>query len=212
MSWTYQELRDTLTTWAENNSQSFEDQLDTFIMLAEWSIFRSIDMDIFRKYATANLTAGDRFLTKPDDFFLDRWMKIEVDDDRYFLDSKDNSFMDTFWTDLDATDVPRYYSDWDERNFVLAPTPDAGYLVEMAYISKPDGLSSDQPTTWISENAPNALFCLAMVEAKKFTKNPPDEIALWQQYADRALSELNNEQVVRQRRGEGREGENRGRS
>ena len=74
----------------------------------------------------------------------------------------------------DATGVPKYYSYWDESHLVFAPVPNATYTIQLNYILKPQGLSSTNATTYLSEKFPNGLLYACLVEAYGFLKGPLD--------------------------------------
>lgn len=208
MAWTYSTLSTAIQNWTENDGTEFVAEIDTFIMLAEDRLLREADLDRWRKYSTTSLTIGDRFLTKPTDFLIDRWMEItNGSSNKLHLIAKNNSFIAEYWPVVATTALPKFYSDWDEGSFILAPTPDSNYSVELAYTFRPTGLTSGNTTTWLGTNAPRALFNACMVEALTFMKMDATEISAWDASYDRALKGLVQEQMTRQRTSEAETGE-----
>ena len=153
-----------------------------------------------------NLTSGNKFLAAPSGILTHRYMMITVSGDQIFLDFRDTSFMKEFWPDGSATGVPKYYSVWDQDTFYVAPTPNSGYVVELGYIYRPVQLSSANPTTWISLNAPEALLYACLVQAYSYTKGPLDLLNYFKGAYKEALQGLGIEQQGRRRRDEYRDG------
>lgn len=208
MAWTYNTLKSALQSWNENTGSDFVAAIDNIIMLAEDRILREADLDKFRKYATSSLSVGDRFVTRPSDMLIDRWFIIEDSlGKRHHLQRRDNSWLQEYWDDITETGLPKFYSDWDDDSFVIAPPSDASHDVELAYTYRPDGMTSSNQTTWIGTHAPRVLFSACMVECMLFNKMAMEDIQIWEEYYNRALRGLTTEQVTRQRINENDTGE-----
>jgi hypothetical protein len=95
---------------------------------------------------------------------------------------------------------------WDQNTFYIAPTPDDNYVVELGYIYRPDQLSSANPTTWISINAPEALLYACLIQAYSYTKGPTEMMQYFQAAFKEAMQGLGVEQQGRRRRDEYRDG------
>jgi len=78
--------------------------------------------------------------------------------ERTFLIQKDISFMNEYWPDRTANATPKYYAMWDQDTHYIAPTPNVALSTELAYTYKPDGLSSTQTSTWLSQNDSKRAF------------------------------------------------------
>jgi hypothetical protein len=133
-------------------------------------------------------------------------MMITVAGDQIFLDFRDTSFMKEYWADGTDTGVPKYYSVWDQNTFYVAPTPAQSYTVELGYIYRPTQLSSTNPTTWISNNAPEALLYACLIQAYSYTKGPLEMLQYFRQSYKEAIQGLGVEQQGRRRRDEYRDG------
>ena len=173
---TYAELVQKIRDYTEVSSTVLTDTIvNGFIENAEFRILRDVDSDNNRRYVTANLVSGQRFVQTPDNLLIIRSVQI-IDSDgtasannREFLQYRDTSFMSEF-NPKESTGVPKYYSNWDEDTIVVAPTPDQTYTIQLNYILKPDGLSSTVPTTYLSLQFPNGLLYACLVEAYGFLK------------------------------------------
>lgn len=205
---TYDELVTNIRNYTEVGSNVFtEPVINTFITMAENQILREIDLDVFKLEATGSLSANNRFLSIPNGMLTHRYMLITpVSGDQVFLDFRDTSFMKEYWPDGTATGVPKYYSVWDQNTFYVAPTPSAAYTVELGYIYRPPQLSSGNPTTWISINAPEALLYACLIQAYSYTKGPSEMMLYFRQSYKEAIQGLGVEQQGRRRRDEYRDG------
>jgi len=203
----YAELVQTIRRYTDVDSNVFSDSvIDTFITMAENRILRDIDLDYFKKESTGTLTSGNKFLGAPSDILTHRYLMVTVSGDQVFLDFRDTSFMKEYWPDGTDTGVPKYYSVWDQDTFYIAPTPGSNYPVEIGYIYRPAQLSTLNPTTWISNNAPEALLYACLIQAYSYTKGPPDMLNYFNQSYQQAIQGLGTEQQGRRRRDEYRDG------
>tara|TARA_Y100000004_G_scaffold196536_1_gene266839 strand:+ start:1520 stop:2212 length:693 start_codon:yes stop_codon:yes gene_type:complete len=217
---TYAELTQQVLDYTETDSNVLTTAIiNDFIEHAEIKIFRQFDFDVFRKYKTASLTAGDAFVSMPGvlptDFEFARSVNIFgtsglsgsslTANERVFLEKKDTSFINEYSPNRTTTSVPKYYANWDNDTLILAPTPNAAYTIELAYNAQEPGLSSSNTTTWVSTNAPQLLLYACLIEAFKFLKNP-DMVAMYNQAYQELTSPLAAEQIGRRRRDEYRDG------
>jgi len=189
-----------------NSNVSTESVINTFITFAENRILRDIDLDVFKKESSATLTSGNKFLTAPSDILTHRYMMVTVSGEQVFLDYRDTSYMKEYWPEGSSTGVPKYYSVWDQNTFYLAPTPNSNYGVELGYIYRPTQLSSANQNTWISDNAPEALFYACLIQAYSYTKGPPEMMQYFDNAYKQAIQGLGMEQQGRRRRDEYRDG------
>jgi hypothetical protein len=197
---TYTQLIQSLKDWTENNEATFVGELDLIVELAEKRILRESDLNHTRKYSTASLAAGDEFLSKPTEAIVIRSLQsVDSSNDRTFLLQKDKSFLDDYITDRDATGTPRYYAHWDYDTLYIVPSPAASTNFEISYTYRPTGLSSSTATTWISTEAPDALFYACLIEASIFMKEAPDLTQSYTVKYQEALQRLLVEENLRNR-------------
>lgn len=205
---TYDELVTNIRNYTEVDANVFTNAvINTFILMTENRILRDIDLDVFKLEVTGNLTANNKFLTAPTDILTHRYMMLtSAGGDQIFLEFRDTSFMKEYWPDGTQTGVPKYYSVWDQNTFYIAPTPASSYAVELGYIYKPTQLSSTNPTTWVSINAPEALLYGCLIQAYSYTKGPEGMISYFNNAYKEAIQGLGIEQQGRRRRDEFRDG------
>tara|TARA_R110002153_G_scaffold210310_1_gene362988 strand:- start:505 stop:1152 length:648 start_codon:yes stop_codon:yes gene_type:complete len=189
MSFTLAQLKTAIQDYTDNSETSFVTHLPDFIKSSEERIFKSVDLEIFRKNVTSSLTTSDKFLTIPTDYLSSFSLQITTAGSEAFLLQKDVNFLQEAYSGSTSTATPRYYSQFDEDNFLLAPTPNSSYAIELHYYYRPTSLTAgaDSGTTWLSTNAPFALLFGSLVDAYIFMKGEPDLI---QQYEKRFIDQL----------------------
>jgi hypothetical protein len=182
MSFTYAQLKQAIQDYTENDETSFVNNLPLFIRQAEERILKNVQLSLFRKNATASTTASNPYLAVPSDYLAPFSLSLRgADGDRFFIEFKDPSFVQTYTPDTTTTGAPKYYCVFDVDNFLLGPTPDTTYTAELHYFYRPASLTagSDSGTTWLSENAEMALLYGALIEAYIYMKGEQDVMAMY---------------------------------
>ena len=141
MSYTLTTLRTSIQDYTENDETTFVNNLRNFIRSTENRLFKMIDFEVFRKNVTSATTSSDRFLSVPTDFFSPFSLSITVSSNLTFLLEKDVNFLQEYHSNPSVTDVPKYYARFDVDNFILAPTPNSNYPVELHYYYRPTSLT-----------------------------------------------------------------------
>ena len=142
MAKTLSDLRTDIRNYTEVDSNVLSDTvLSTIISNAEARIFRTVDSDDTKFYATSETTTGNRYITVPVGTIIIRYVQLTnpSSSDQVYLEQVDSSFMAEFFADPDNSNdyaQPKYYAQWDSDNWVVAPTPDQAYALTMAYIKK----------------------------------------------------------------------------
>jgi hypothetical protein len=204
---TYDELVTNIRNYTEVNANVFTNAvINTFITMAENQILREIDLDVFKLEVSGNMSSGNKFLSAPSDILTHRYMMITSGSNQIFLDFRDTSFMKEYWPNGSTTGTPKYYSVWDQNTFYVAPTPNENFVVELGYIYRPAQLSSTNTTTWISNNAPEALLYACLIQAYSYTKGPDNMLQYFTNSYRQAIQGLGIEQQGRRRRDEYRDG------
>ena len=141
MSFTLTTLKSTIQDYSENTETTFVNNLREFIRAAENRIFKTVDFEVFRKNVTSATTSSDRFLSVPDDYLASFSLSITNSSNIEFLLEKDVNFIQEYNPNSSTTDAPKYYARFDVDNFILAPTPNSNYSVELHYYYKPTSLA-----------------------------------------------------------------------
>ena len=183
MSFTYGELKQAIQDYADYDETSFVNNLPLFIRQAEERILKQVQLSLFRKNVTAFSDNGNPYLAVPADFLAPYSLSFRGDDgDRNFLDFKDVSFVQQYNPDTTTTGNPKYYSQFDVDYFLLGPTPDDVYTMELHYLYRPQSITelADSGTTWLSINAEMALLYGSLIEAYIYMKGEADVLAMYE--------------------------------
>jgi len=183
MSFTYDQLKQAIQDFTDNTETSFVTNLPVFIRGAEDRIFTVVDLELFRKNSTSSLSSGDPYLTVPSDYLAPFSLQITSGGSEDFLLIKDVNFVQTYTDSVGANGVPKYYGIFDIDNFIVGPTPDSNYDVELHYYYRPASITAGAGagTTWLSTDAPNALLYGSLVEAYTYMKGEADMMQLYEQ-------------------------------
>ena len=125
--------------------------LNTIIKNAENSIYRQIDTDQNVFYATSNAIIGNRYVTIPTDLRAIRYVQFKDQvGNQYYLEQRDTSFMAEYYStpDTQAVDIPKYYANWDEEFWVVAPTPNQTYAITLAYNKEAPSITETTPVNY----------------------------------------------------------------
>lgn len=193
----YTELTSAIQTYTENYETTFVANIPTFIRQAEQRITRSVLIPEFRKNSLGSLTAGNRYLARPTDFLSAFSIAVIDSDGAYtYLYDKDMNFMREAYPDPTVTGAPKYYAQFagdsvesTNGSFLLGPTPDADYQVELQYYYDPPSIV-DSSTSWLGDNAPTALLYGTLLEAYTFMKGDADMMTLYKARYDDALAQI----------------------
>lgn len=175
------------------------EQIPRLINLAERRIARELKIQGFINVVTTSLTPSQSVYDKPD-----RWrdtISINIgtgtgNKTRKTLFTRDYEYLRSYWPDESQTAEPIFYSDYDYDHWLIAPTPDATYPIEILYYELPPLLDDTTQTNWLTEYAPQLLLYGTLLEATPFLKND-DRIPVWQQMYDRSAAMLNGEDLAK---------------
>ena len=194
MTWTLSSLKTAIQDYSESTETSFVTNLPNFIKTTEERILKSVQLDDFIKNVTGTATASSPFLGSPTDYLSSFSLAVIDSSSNYnYLQLKHPSFIRDFTPASSTTGLPKYYAEFDENTFILAPTPDTTYTFELHYFFRPSSLTSagDSGTTWLSDNAPNALLYGSLTEAMVYLKNY-ESLPIYEQRFQEAIALLKN--------------------
>jgi hypothetical protein len=190
MAMTYTELVAAINSYSENSFDTTD--VNTFIEQAEQRIFNTVQLPDLRRNQVGNTTSGNKYLTTPSDWLATYSLAVIDNNNEYtYLINKDVNFIRESFPDTDAAfyGKPEYYAIFDDNTFILGPTPDDNYNVELHYFYYPTSIVS-AGTSWLGDNFDTALFYGSLLEAATFLKAEPDTIQNYtQRYMD-AISML----------------------
>jgi len=194
MSFTYAQLKQAIQDYTENDETSFVNNLPLFIRMAEERILKGVQLNLFQKNQFGNMTSGNEYLASPSDFLAPFSLSIDVSGNKEFLLFKDLDFVQTYTPDATTTGQPHYHAQFDVDNFIIAPTPDANYTVDIHYLYRPASITTgaEDGTTWLSENAELALLYACLIEAYIYMKGDANVMQMYNQRFMEAVSRLKN--------------------
>lgn len=179
------------------NDPTVFSQLPRLINLAERRLARELKVQGFITAATSTLTIGTCVIDKPD-----RWRETisfnigtgANSNKRVHLFPRSYEYLRYYWPDDSLTAQPEFYSDYDYRHWIVAPTPDLAYPFEVVYYELPALLDETSTTNWATEFAPNCLLYATLIEASVFLKDD-ERTKTWQDLYDRSISALTGEDL-----------------
>jgi hypothetical protein len=192
MSWTFTTLKSAIQDYTENTETSFVNNLTNIIVQAENRIIKSVELPEFRKNVTASVTSGNSYLATPTDYLYPYSLAIIDSDSNYnYLLNKDVNFIREAYPASATSGVPKYYGQFDNDYFILAPTPNAGFNVELHYFYVPQSITaSSDGTSWLGTNASEVLLYASLVEAYTYMKGEADILATYEGRFKEALGRL----------------------
>jgi hypothetical protein len=190
------------TYLADGSAVSSTTQLDTFIQQAEQRIYNSVQFPSIRKNVTCVTSTGNKYLSAPNDFLSVYSLAVIDGSGNYeYLLNKDVNFIRQAYPNPADTAIPKYYALFgpttsndpspvitDELTFILGPTPDANYNVELHYYYYPESITvAADGHTWLGDNFDTVLLYGSLVEAYTFMKGETDMVQLYNQKYMEAL-------------------------
>jgi len=201
----YTSLYNTIQTYTENqfpdvylasgSTVSATTQINTFIMQAEQRIYNSVQFPSLRRNVTGSTSTNNKYLACPADFLATYSMAVVAPDGSYeYLLNKDVNFIRQAYPQPTDLAIPKYYalfgpsySNSTELSFILGPTPDAIYTVELHYFFYPESITVSN-TSWLGDNFDSVLLYGSLVEAYTFMKGEQDIITLYDMKFKEALA------------------------
>jgi hypothetical protein len=198
----YTELSANIQAYTENTEASFVAEIPVFVKQAEQRIYNTVQFPSIRKNVTGQSSINNKYLQCPADFLAVYSMAVitdvtgvDLNTGTYeYLLNKDVNFIRQSYPQPDDTGVPRYYAlfgprsdNVDELSFILGPTPNAAYYIELHYYYYPPSIVT-AGTSWLGDNFDSVLFYGSLVEAYTYMKGEADMIQLYNTKYQEALA------------------------
>jgi len=186
----YTQLTAAVKAYAENDfpqavgagGLTSAEQIARFVQQAEQRIYNSIQFPALRKNVTGNATSGNKYLGAPVDWLATYSLaRINADGSYEYLLNKDVNYIRQSFPYPAVTGAPEYYAVFDQNTFILGPTPNASYSMELHYFYYPESITTAN-TTWLGDNFDSLLLYGTLLEAAAFMKSDADVI---KNYSDR---------------------------
>ncbi len=169
----YTELYDAIVAETENSDPTFLANIPVMVNNAEKRIYQAVKIPALRKNATTALTPNAPYVALPADYLAPWEFAVLTGTNYNYLLLKDVSFLREMFPNPSATGTPRYYAQFDEDTFIVAPTPSGPSAAELHYFYYPESIVT-AGTSWVSNNFENVLLYAALVEAAVFMKSEED--------------------------------------
>lgn len=186
------ELYALVQSYLEATETNFVSSIDQFVQLCEEDVYRQVQLPELRQNSTTVFSTGSPYLETPNDYLSAYAMAVIVAGRYSFLTSKEVNFMREVYPNPATLGVPRWFAQFDSDSFIVAPTPDSDYTVELHYFFKPPSLTTmgDGGTTWLSEHAENALLFGTVMHGYIFLKGDQDVMAAYKMQYEKAIQDL----------------------
>lgn len=190
----YTQLTAAICDYTQNFDQDFIDNIPVFVTQAEQRIFNTVQFPSIRKNVTGVTSANNKYLSCPGDFLATYSLAvIDALGNYEYLLNKDVNFIRQAYPNPTSTAIPKYYALFgptttsgaspvvtDELTFILGPTPDAVYSIELHYYYYPESITvAADGQTWLGDNFDSVLLYGSLVEAVTFMKGEADMVALY---------------------------------
>jgi len=213
MAYTLANLQSDIRSYTEVSDTVLTDNiLKNIIINAENTIIRAVPTDQNAHYATSSLIVGNKYVTIPDDLRSINYVQLKNSNgEQFYLEQRDPSFMAEYYSTpgTSAVDIPRYYGNWDESFWLVAPTPDKTYEITMAYnkenvsitnTTQPTGAPASTNGTYLSNKYQDLLLYSCLINTFGYLKGPQDMIQYYQGLYQNALTTYATEQIGYRRR------------
>ena len=189
----YAQLVVAVSDYTENTFPTVD--MDTFIKQAEQRIYNTVQFPSLRKNVTGVTSPANKYLACPNDFLSTYSLAVINTDGSYeYLLNKDVNFIRQAYPQPTDTALPKYYALFGpqtsaptELTFILGPTPNAAYTMELHYFFYPESIVT-AGTTWLGDNFDTVLLYGTLVEAYTYMKGEQDMMALYDGKYKEALS------------------------
>ena len=216
LTYTLTNLQDDIRGYTEVGDTVLTDAvLKNIIKNSENAILRAVPTDQNAHYATSNLVVDNRYVTIPSDLRSINYVQLtDSQGKQFFLEQRDPSFMAEYYsTPLSSdVDIPKYYGNWDEDFWVVAPTPNQTYAITLAYNKEAPSITDTTPIdfsttgTYLSNKYQDLLLYGCLVNTYGYLKGPTDMIQYYQGQYENALTTYATEQIGYRRRDEYEDG------
>jgi hypothetical protein len=187
----YATLATLVQQYCESTESSFVANIPTFVQLAEERIYNSVQIPAIRRNQIGSLTPSNKYLTMPPDWLSTFSLAVinPITSAQEFLLDKDVNFIRGSYPDPNDQGIPKYYAIFDKNTFILGPTPDYAYQVEMHYYYYPESIVTAN-TSWLGDNFETVLLYGTLREAYTYLKGEADMMNYYEAKYQEAVQQL----------------------
>jgi hypothetical protein len=192
----YADLVTAVQDYSENTFPTVD--MNRFIQQAEQKIYNSVQLPSLRKNVVGVTAPANKYLSCPNDYLASFSLAVienyGLATERYtYLLNKDVNFIREGYPSPNDTGLPLYYGLFgpqyslpNELSFILGPTPDAVYRMELHYFYYPESIVTAS-NTWLSDNFDTALLNGTLMEAITYMKGEQDIVTLYKARYDESM-------------------------
>ena len=193
---TYDSLTQLVLQYLERSDPAVVEFIPTAISLAEFEIAQDIKTLGQMEVVNANMEIGNPVIQKPARWRKTVSMTVTTPTGKQPVFLRKLEYLNNYWPDVTATDVPLFYADYDYDHWFIAPTPNSAYFFEALCYTRLQPLDSATQTNWLTQNAPNAMLFGTLKQTAPFLKDDA-RLALWSGLFDAAMAALKTEDQLR---------------
>lgn len=184
----YAQLVSTVQDYCEQTFATTD--INVFIQQAEQRVYNSVQLPALRRNVTGTTTIANKYLSAPTDWLATYSLAvIDAAGDYEYLLNKDVNYIREAYPSASDSGKPLYYALFDQNSFILGPTPDANYSMELHYFYYPQSIVT-AGTTWLGDNFDSVLLYGTLLEAYTYLKGEQDVISVYKQRYDEAMMML----------------------
>jgi hypothetical protein len=187
----YTQLVQAIQDYTETTEPLFVANIPTFVQLAEERIYNTVQLPAIRRNIVGNVTANDKYLSLPDDYLATFSLAVihPVTFEQTFLLDKDVNYIRQAYPNPSDVGIPKYFGQFDPYTFILGPTPDYSYQVELHEYYYPESIVTAS-SSWVGDNFETVLLYGSLREAVIFQKGEQDMVNYYEQKYQESLALL----------------------
>jgi hypothetical protein len=203
----YAQLTQAIIDYSESDEQAFVTNIPLFVQQCEERVYNAVQIPAIRKNQIGNFTQGDKYLALPPDYLASFSMAVILPNgEQEFLLDKDVNFIRQAYPNPADGGVPRYYAQFEPYTYIIGPTPDANYNVELHYYYYPQSIVT-AGTSWLGDNFETVLLYGSLREAVIFQKGEQDMVTYYESKYQESLALLKDLGDGKDRRSAYRDGQ-----
>jgi len=190
MALTYTQLVDAVQSTAENYESTFVASIPLFVRQAEKHVYNTVYIPSLRRNQVGFFSQDNAYLTMPEDFLAVYSMAVVQPGGTFsYLFNKDVSYIREAYSNDAVTGVPKHYAIFDDVSFIVGPTPNDDYQVELHYYYYPPSIV-DAGTSWLGDNFDHVLLYGTLINAYIFMKGEEDVLKMYQERYGEGIKQL----------------------
>jgi hypothetical protein len=203
----YAQLTQAIIDYSESDEQAFVANIPLFVQQCEERVYNAVQIPAIRKNQTGNFTQSDKYLALPSDYLASFSMAVILaDGTQEFLIDKDVNFIRQAYPNPTDEGIPRYYAQFEPYTYIIGPTPDQNYQVELHYYYYPQSIVT-AGTSWLGDNFETVLLYGSLREAVIFQKGEQDMVSYYESKYQESLALLKDLGDGKDRRSAYRDGQ-----